>query len=271
MYHGYFIGEDVAPPVAQEPKILSMWPYEDGYSGRTIRSEYMFGADALEQLKEVQGASGAYLDLADIRAEYMMGSSNPEAIEATAKELQQTISASIEASTVVTRKLLSDAGKGFADCSKAFSQIGSEVAAWLPSGVPLSVQEKMKQYAFDWRDVTQAASERYLDAERRFADIMARISSSNTILAQLYQKLGEAYRSKIEELKTELEKARRDIAELRNRSNGFIDVLKSGYQDAQNVLKKIGLDLPSLGAGLTGALKWGAIALGALVIYKMVK
>lgn len=270
-YIGYFIGED-ATQQQVEPKILSMWPYEEAtfLSDRSIKDEYKFGADALEQLKEVQGATGAYLDLADIHASLVMQSDNPEAIENVAQELQQTISVAIEASTTVTRKLLSDAGKGFADCSKAFSQIGSEFAAW-SGGVPLPVQEKMKQYAFDWRDVTQAASEIYLDAERRFADIMARISASNTVLAQLYQRLGEAYRSKIEELKAQLEKARKDIEELRSRSNGFIDVLKSGYGDAQKVLKQLGLDMPSLGASLSGILKWGAIALGALVVYKMVK
>lgn len=269
-YIGYFIGEDTSK-ASEVPKILSMWPYEESYlEGRVIKSEYAFGAKSLDSLKEVQFLTNSYLDFEDIKASLVINSDNPSAIESRAQNMQRTIDAALDAATKVTRQLISDAGVGFAECSKAFSQIGSEIGAWV-GGVPLSVQDKMKQYAFDWRDVTQAASERYIDAERRYSDLMARIASSNTILTQLYQRLGEAYRAKIEELKIELEKARRDVQELRSQSNRFIDVLKSGYRDAQEVLKKLGIDMPSIGLGLTGVLKWGAFAIGALVVYKMVK
>lgn len=241
------------------PRVLSLWPVEEGYFGPARKREYEFGAVPLDDLRYLRTISEGELANASVYAENALAnSSDTRAVQKAADNLNVVISTSLDASVNVVKRLLHEAGQGLAVSAQAFGQIAGEVQAW-PEGVPLPIQQAIKAFALQWRDVDQDASERYFAAERIYSDFMLSVTNAAALQYRLWQLMGALYEEQIGTLKRRIEALQAAQADLRAFGDQFVQVLKSGVVAAEKVLNKVG---GTLGLGSVGPI----LAIGAILL-----
>lgn len=258
---------DQPPPSSQQPaqpalvpRVLSKWPIEDGLNGPQLNPAYEFGKDQLEDLRYLYSLIYGTFTGPMIEAENALAySSDTARVQQAAENLATYVAQAQDALVNIVKGLLSAAGRGLQEASSGFAQIGGEMSAWGPAGVPLPIQEDVKRFAFQWRDVTQAASNRFYTAERVYSDIMIYLTNASTLVLRLWQLQSAINQEKIGRLTAQVQALQAARATLREAADAFVKIVQEGTAAAEKALKTVG---NTLGLGAVGPI----VAIGAVLL-----
>ena len=255
-----------AAEATEQPRTLKSWPIVEGFMGPEVREEVRFGLQALDDLNYLRTLISGELTNPTTAARLALANSSDAArVRQAADALGQILAAAQNSLATVVPALFNEAGRGFQAVAGAFSEVAGEVDAW-QGQMPPSIQDAVKRFTLQWRDVAQATSKRYYLAERMYADLMLDLTNAAALQARLWQLMGALYEAKINALQASIEKLQQGQGQFRQAADAFVKLIEQGTAVAERALKAVG---NTLGLGSVGPIfAIGALAIAALLIFK---